>query len=434
MIPLFLRKTFEDRGTWILPVTAFMMTSAIWFIVLGGARYLMSIPGENGLMYGTCAVLALLLLVIPMAALMSSAGRLMARQRDRRLSTLRLLGASKSQLRAVSVAEASVLASAGIALGVILYLLLSPLVGLVHFNGDPIGASGLWMGPGLLIVGILALLALAVGSSLLGLSRVHITPLSVRSRTTPRRVRRTRLIVAVVVFLLAQVMIAAVGGLAGAFILIFLVLAMVVPLLGINFLGPLVLKWVATRQAKKARTAVTLIAARNVLESPQEMWRQVGGVGFSIYLAVVAGSGMAMISAGSGPNARPEEVMLNNDIQTGVILALVISFVMVAASVSINQTAQVLDRRELYVALSRVGMSIADQAQIRQLSVMRSLLTVMIITVAIACVTAAPIVGGAMLMSPLTLLVILAVLLAGIGIVWVATVATTPTLRRVVQA
>lgn len=433
MISLFLRKTFEDRGTWVLPVTAFMMTSAIWFIVLGGTRYLMTIPGQNGPMYVTCAILALLLLVVPMATLMSSAGRLMARQRDRRLSTLRLLGASRSQLRAVSVAEATVLAGAGIGLGVILYLLLSPLVGLIHFNGGPIGASGLWMGPGLLLVGILALLALAVGSSLLGLSCVHITPLSVRSRATPKKVRRARLLVAVALFLLAQVLLAALGGLGGAFILLFLLLAVSIPLVGVNFLGPLVLKWVAARQAKKARTAVTLIAARNVLEAPQEMWRQVGGVGFSIYLAVVAGSGMALISMAS-TNARQEELLLNNDIQTGVILALVISFVMVAASVSINQTAQLLDRRELYVALSRFGMSLKDQAQIRQLSVMRSLLTVVVVTVVIAFVTAAPIVGGALLVNPITLLIILAVLLAGIGIVWAATVATTPTLRRIVRA
>ncbi|MCT1367712.1 FtsX-like permease family protein [Kocuria sp. HSID16901] len=432
---LFLRKTFDDRGTWALPVGAFMATSAIWFTVLGGAHHLMTMPDTYGLGYGFFAALALILLLVPMAALMSSAGRLMARQRDRRLSTLRLLGASRRKIRGIALTEAAVFSGTGVFLGLIAYLLLCPLVGLIHFGGRAIGAGGMWMGFPLLILGILVLMGLALGSALMGLSRIHVSPLGVRARTVPRSVRWMRLMIGVGLFLLAQIIFGALsGGIGGAFLLVGLLLVISVPLVGVHFLGPLVLKWVASSQAKRAPTAVKLMAARNVLESPQEMWRQVGGIAFSVYLAVVAGSGVALLNMGDTGNVPAEEVIFMRDLQTGVIVALTISFVMVAASVCINQTAQVLDRKELYLGLSRIGMPVEDLSQIRQVSVMRSLWAVVLISIGTAGVTMAPIIGAAILINPLTMLTILVTLGLGVVVVRVATSATKPTLRRVAQA
>ena len=57
-----------------------------------------------------------------------------------------------------------------------------------------------------------------------------------------------------------------------------------------------------------------------------------------------------------------EEQVLLGDVQRGVLLTLAVSFIMTACAVGISQTAQVLDRRDLYVALSRMGLELRQLA------------------------------------------------------------------------
>src|SRR5699024_3600937 len=156
------QKLFADRAVWLLPVVGFGLTSGIGLMVFGGAMYFYTLPdAEQRGFYSIYATVALILLLVPMLALMSSAARLLARRRDERLSGLRLLGASSGQLRRLVLLEAGVLAAAGIACGVVLYLGLMPLVGLLPFAGRPMG-TGLWLGPGLLGASAAALLLFAV--------------------------------------------------------------------------------------------------------------------------------------------------------------------------------------------------------------------------------------------------------------------------------
>lgn len=431
---LFLRKTFSDPATWSLPVVAFMLTSAMAYTVVGGVSFLLHDESRNQLFYMLCAALAAVLLAVPMTSLMSSAARLMARQRERRLSTLRLLGASGFTLRALSLIESGTLAVTGIVLGAVLYGLLTPLVGLVHLTGHAIGASGLWLGlEGLLGVGAL-LLGLALVSALSGLSRLEITPLSVRSRELPRTVRWIRLVAGgLIIFVAVVCSVAVSSGLGGAMVFAFIVISLSIPLIAVNLLGPLVLKWIGTAEAKTARNAERLIAARNLLESPQEMWRQIGSIAFSVYMAVMLGSGVAMSMAGSTADADRQDLILIHDVRTGVLVTLVMSFLMVAFSVGINQTAQVLDRQEMYRALSRMGMSIDRLGRVRRLSVMRPLVLVVIISGVVAVVTLFPLVGAGLIAQPATMGVIAAAVVFGICTVWAACASTTPVLRRTLE-
>ncbi|MDR5710858.1 hypothetical protein [Nesterenkonia flava] len=148
------------------------------------------------------------------------------------------------------------------------------------------------------------------------------------------------------------------------------------------------LKVLTGRQLKRARTVERLVAARSVLESPQQMWKQIGGVSITTYAGVVG----------------------------------------------INQSAQVLDRRHLYVSLHKVGMSRAQLQRIRTLAVMRSLGIVVTIALLAAAVTAFPIIGLAVLSAPATVATALAVLALGVGAVYGGVHATRSTLARVVPA
>lgn len=70
--------------------------------------------------------IALALLVLPLASLAGAAARLLARRRDERLSSLRLIGASTATLTGLAVVEATVLAAVGALVGVVGWAMLMP--------------------------------------------------------------------------------------------------------------------------------------------------------------------------------------------------------------------------------------------------------------------------------------------------------------------
>lgn len=433
MIRLFLRKLFADRAVWLLPVVGFALTSGIGLMVFGGAMYFYTLPDDQERsLYSIYATVALILLVVPMLALMSSAARLLARRRDERLSGLRLMGASAAQLRRLVVVEASALAAVGIACGVLLYLLLMPLVGLLPFAGRPMGSTGLWLGPALLLASAAALLLFAVVAAFLGLRKVQITPLGVRTRRAPQQVWAGRAVVAVVAVVLAVVVYTVVPmpNEAAAIAVGFALLT--VPLLAVQLIGPWVLKVITKLHLRRAKSAERLIAARSVLESPQQMWRQIGGVAVAGFVGVIAGCGLGMVSGVSDAQMSPEDVVLFADMQRGVWLTLLVAFLLTACSVGLNQTAQILDRRDLYAGLAKMGFTAGQLHRIRRLSVTRSLTAVLAVAVVAACVVALPIVGGAVVMAPETVLTVALVLGAGVVLVHVGTLSTRPTMRSVV--
>lgn len=433
MIRLFLSRMRQDRAVWLLPVVAFAVTSGLALTVVGGALFFYRLETQDPsvrLFYSMLATVALVLLALSMLSLMSSAARLLARQRDERLSSLRLIGATTGQLRRLALAEASVLAICGVLLGVALHGLLLPLVALLSFAGGPMGFDGVWMGAGELLLSVAVLLVIAVAASLVGIRRIEVTPLGVRTRAIPARVHWLRVGLAALTLILGQLLANFAGAGDVAVAVIMAVAALAVPLVGVQLLGPWVLKALTHLQLRRARTPEALIAARNVLESPQQMWRQVGGISVTTYVGVVAGCGLGMAQMMGEESLSAQDALLLTDIQLGVWVTLLVSFLMAACAVGINQSAQVLDREALYRALVRMGTSAGQLQRIRLLSVMRSLAAVLTVALLAAAVTAFPLIGAAVVMSPATVATALGVVLAGVLIVRGGVAATGPTLRR----
>src|SRR5699024_8618764 len=205
---LFLSRLFATRQTWVLPVAAFGVVSTLGLSVAGGIHFFFTLSNhavdETAGIYRILAALAGILLVMPIASLAGAAAKLLARRRDERLSSLRLLGASSALLRTLALLEASVLAIIGSSLGVLGYLALMPVAGLLHFGGGPIGISGMWLGaPGILAV-LAIIIFIGIVSSITGLRSIEITPLGVRTRQRPARVHWVRIIAAVVLLVIAQ--------------------------------------------------------------------------------------------------------------------------------------------------------------------------------------------------------------------------------------
>ena len=71
--------------------------------------------------------------------------------------------------------------------GVVLYLALTPLVGLIAFRGHPIGAGALLLNPLVVAAVVVGIGMLAGASAAIGLRGVVVSPLGVRTRRSAPR-------------------------------------------------------------------------------------------------------------------------------------------------------------------------------------------------------------------------------------------------------
>ena len=414
----------------MIPAVAFAVVSALVLTVVGGAQAFWRWTDEYATIYQVLAAVALVLLVLPLAALGGAAARLSARRRDERLSTLRLLGVSGFGVGVVAVVEATLVAAAGVLAGVLLSIGIAPLVGLIPFRGAPLGSAVVL--PPLLTAAIaVGTVLLATVSAVVGLRRVVISPLGVRTRTTPRTPHWVRAVVAVVVITIGFAAGRIVPGMGeGIAIITGLVAIFAIGLLVLNLIGPWVLTVGARMQLRRARTPAPLIAARVVLDDAKGAWRQVSGVAMSSFMAVFAGTGVALMNVISSENTRTDDLALVTDMRTGLIITLVASFLMVACSVAVTQASDILDQRELHRSLHYLGVPADTVDAARRRAVMSPLLVTSIGSALCAGILIFPLLGIALITAPVSLLTIAAVLAAGVALVWIATRLTRPILLR----
>ena len=414
-----------------LPVTAFALVTALLLTVVAGALSFLQWQDEAAQLYQALAAIATVLLVVPLMTLGGSAARLSARRRDDRLATLRLLGAPSSTVAVMTIAESAFLAAVGALVGVVGHLLLVPLVQLIPFRGEPLGTA-LWMGPGPIALVVLGVVLLAAVSAMLGLRKVVISPLGVRTRQQAPRLHWFRAVAAVGVIAVVAIIM---GGLSriGDLTTIIVVLGLgFASALGVlNLIGPWVIGVAARRQLRSARTVERLLAARQILDSPKAAWRQVSGVAMTCFVAVFGGTGAALMNA-AGP-AEGAERFLPDDVRTGLIITIVASFLMVACSVGVNQSSLLLDRRELYVSLDRLGMPVGTMDAARTRAVMAPLVVVSVGSALAAVIVILPLAGLALIFAPLSVAIILACLVAGILLVLVGLRATRPVLTHILE-
>lgn len=417
----------------VLPVTAFGIVTALLLTVTGGAQTFWTWQDDGGVLYQALAVIALVLLVVPLVSLGGAAARLSARRRDDRLATLRLLGATPATVSALAVLESVALALVGAVLGVAAYLAAVPLIGLIPFRGEPLGASGVLLPWWVLAAVPFAIGALAALSAVLGLRQVVISPLGVRTRQEAPRLHWVRVLVGVAVVALAFGIMAVLRVAPSVLVILgMLALAFGGSLAVLNLVGPWVIRLVARTQARRAKTPARLIAARAVLESPKAAWRQVGGVAMTSFMAVFAGTGVAVLGALGQGDVESQQLLA--DIRTGILITVVGSFLMVACSVGVNQAAGILDRGDLYRSLGMLGMPTSTMDAARRRAVMSPLRITAIGSAVTAAVVMLPLTGLSLIVEPVSLLVIAGLLAAGVGIVWLGLIATRPVLERAAAA
>lgn len=430
VIRMLLRPERGSSATTMIPVTAFAIVTALVLTVVGGAQKFWTWTDDYAATYQTLAGIALVLLVVPLASLGGAAARLSARRRDERLSTLRLLGVTPAGVAALTVIESTLIAGIGVVVGVAGYLMLVPLVGLIPFRGAALGASAVLLSPTIIVAVCAGAILLAAVSAVIGLRQVVVSPLGVRMRAEAAKVHWIRAVIAAVLlaaaFFVSQLApsLAAVVGLT-----VILVVLFGGALALLNLIGPWVLKVASRRQVKKAATPARLLAARTVLDDPKAAWRQIGGIAMTSFMAVFAGTGVSLLDSVGAADAGAAELELAADVRTGLIITLVASFLMIAASVGVTQASDVLDQRPLHRSLHQLGMPVEMVDAARRRAIMSPLLVTALGSALCATVVVFPLIGMAMIVAPLSLLTIATVLAAGIGIVWLSTRVTGPLLR-----
>jgi hypothetical protein len=417
-------------ATVALPIVAFAVTTALLLIVLGGVLMFWQRTDVNAPAFQMLSLLAIALLIVPLATLGGAAARLSARRRDDRLATLRLLGATTGTVTLVTVVESTALAFIGAIAGVVLYVISMPLVGLIPFGGGPIGPTAIWTGP-LAILGVVVGVALlAAVSSVVGLRAVVVSPLGVRLKQRAPHTSWVRLLVGVVIVAAAFGTLSSLGVITDVAILVAaLVGAFAASVAVLGLVGPFALSIFAKVRLRRAKTAEQLISARGILESPKAAWRLVGGVAMTSFVAVVAGTGTALLESFSAESST--DALFIADIRTGVLITLVASFVMVACSVGVGQAAAVLDRRDLYVSLDRVGVPVSTMDTARVRSVMLPLVFVAIGSALLGALLVFPLAGLTLIVAPLSLVVIAICFVLGLALVRLSLLATRPILTNV---
>ncbi|WP_194422348.1 FtsX-like permease family protein [Microbacterium abyssi] len=430
VLALLMRPAPGGGAVLALPVAAFGIVTALVLTVVGGAQTFWSWTDQDAGLYQALAAMALVLLVVPLLGLGGAAARLSARRRDERLSTLRLLGVSPGGVVAATVIESVAIAAVGALAGLIGYLALSPAIGAIPFRGEALGWGAVLLPPAAVAIVVGGVLLLAGASAVIGLRRVVISPLGVRTRADAPRAHWLRAVAAAVVVGIAVLGMQVFPGMAGMLVTIVVVAGLFAAGLAVlNLIGPWALSVQARMQLRRAERPERLLASRLVLESPKSAWRQVSGVAMASFMAVFAGTAVSLMDT-MGASGDAGDAALVVDIRTGLIITLVGSFLMVASSVGVNQAAEILDQRSLHVSLHHLGMPLDTLERARRRAVMSPLLLTSLGSALCAAVLVFPLIGIALIVAPLSLLTIAAVIALGIGVVWLGTRVTRPLLAR----
>jgi len=232
--------------------------------------------------YSSLALVAAVLLVVPLLVLCGAAARLGLARRDSRLAALRLAGATPRQVLALTAVESGLPAAAGALVGVLVAAAALPLAARVPVGGGAWYAADLLPPAPVVVAVVLGVVVLAVGSAAVALRRVLRSPLGVAAAHAPRRMGLVRL--GVFVALLAGFLRwsdtegASTTGLVVAFAAVFGALAVV---------GPWVVGVLGRVVVARSRSAAALLAGRRLLDDPRGAWRVVGAVAMTGFVAGV---------------------------------------------------------------------------------------------------------------------------------------------------
>ena len=253
-----------------------------------GLTYAPPDPGGGASAIDLILSVVALAILAPVLIFIATATRLSAARREERFAAMRLVGATRRQVSLLAATESTVAGILGVAAGFgIFFLLRIPVAG-IPFIGQPFF-------PAELSLSLRDILAVAIGvpvfaavAARLALRRVHISPLGVARRATPKPLRAWRVVpllagLAELGFWTIHGHPASTGGQVQAFLSSF---ALVI--VGLFIAGPWLTMAAARVMARWTSRPGTLLAACRLADDPRAAFRAVSGLVLALFITTVA--------------------------------------------------------------------------------------------------------------------------------------------------
>jgi hypothetical protein len=233
------------------------------------------------------SVVALAILA-PILIFIATATRLSAARREERFAAMRLAGATRRQVSLLAATESTVAGILGVAAGFgIFFGLRSPVAG-IPFIGQPFFPAELTLSLRDVLVVAIGVPVFAAVAARLALRRVHISPLGVARRATPKPPRAWRVVpllagLAELGFWTVHGHPAAIGGQVQAFVSSFALI-----IVGLFIAGPWLTMAAARAMARWTSRPATLLAACRLADDPRAAFRAVSGLVLALFITTVA--------------------------------------------------------------------------------------------------------------------------------------------------
>jgi hypothetical protein len=239
-------------------------------------------------------------LLFPVLIFIGAATRLSAARREQRFASMRLIGATPRQITVIAAIESILASLVGTVIGFGLFVAFRHPLASVPFTGTPFYPSDVSLNfIDVLLVGLGVPLGAAVAARL-ALRRVHISPLGVTRRVTPKPPRAWGLIP---LSLGLYVLYYSVGPhrpqSSMGQVEVYLPSILLV-MTGLIVSGPWLTMMVARLLARRSRRPATLIAARRLADNPQTAFRAVSGLVLALFITSVALGIIATVVANRG--------------------------------------------------------------------------------------------------------------------------------------
>jgi hypothetical protein len=247
-------------------------------------------PDPGGGASATDLILSVVALAIlaPVLIFIATATRLSAARREERFAAMRLAGATRKQVSLLAATESTAAAVLGVAAGFgIFFVLRIPVAG-IPFIGEPFFPSELTLSPPDILVVAIGVPVFAAVAARLALRRVHISPLGVARRATPKPPRAWGVVpllagLAELGFWTVHGHPASDGGQVQAFVSSFALI-----IVGLFIAGPWLTMAAARIMARWTSRPGTLLAARRLADDPRAAFRAVSGLVLALFITTVA--------------------------------------------------------------------------------------------------------------------------------------------------
>jgi hypothetical protein len=233
------------------------------------------------------SVVALAVLA-PVLIFIATATRLSAARREQRFAAMRLVGATRRQVSVLAAVESTVAALLGVALGFGIFLLLRVAVAGISFIGEPFFPAELTLSPADILLVALGVPAAAAVAARLALRRVHISPLGVARRTTPKPPRAWRVLPLLIGFGDLGYFVINGKPVSPATQVKAFVPGYLLIIVGLVIAGPWLTMVAARVMARLANRPATLIAARRLADDPRAAFRAVSGLVLALLITTAA--------------------------------------------------------------------------------------------------------------------------------------------------